>query len=86
MSTVGFIPTWPFEQGGSNLIQRVDYDANSNAIYLGWSQAGVATSEAKWRIIQNTYDGSNRFTGSGFPNGSPSFTFIWDNRASLSYS
>jgi hypothetical protein len=72
-----------FSQG--NFIVRIDYDINSNAIYQGWAVPGTATSEAKWRIVQNTYDGSNRFTGSGFPSGSPSFTFVWDNRASLSF-
>lgn len=86
MATSGPINTGYFDQGGSNYIQRIDYDASSNAIYIGWAQAGTATSLAKWRIVQNTYDGSNRFTGSGFPGGSPSFSFIWDNRASLSYS
>jgi len=80
------LSTWVFDQGGSNFIQRIDYDINSNAIYLGWAQAGSATSDSTWRIIQNTYDGSNRFTGSGFPSGSCAFNFVWDNRTTYSYS
>ncbi len=86
MGTPGPVNYGYFNYSQGNYIQRIDYDANSNAIYLGWAQAGTSTSAATWRIVQNTYDGSNRFTGSGFPNGSPSFTFVWDNRASLSYS
>lgn len=86
MSTSGPINYGYFNFSQGNYIQRIDYDTNSNAIYLGWAQPGTATSESKWRIVQNTYDGSNRFTGSAFPTASPSFSFIWDNRASLSYS
>lgn len=86
MATSGPIITGFFDQGGSNYIQRIDYDVSNNPIYLGWAQAGTATSDLKWRIVQNTYDGSNRFTGSGFPNGSPSFTFSWANRASYAFS
>lgn len=85
------LQTYVFDYSQLNFIVRIDYDANSNAIYQGWAQPGSATSDSTWRIVQNTYDGSNRFTGSGFPqnaNGSPScaFAFVWDNRASLSYS
>lgn len=87
MSTLGPINTGYFNYSQGNYIQRIDYDSNSNAIYLGWAQPGTATSETKWRIVQNMYDGSNRFTGSGFPGGSPAFGFSWDARAtSYSYS
>lgn len=89
-------PSYPsntgvFNYSQGNYIVRVDYDGNSNAIYQGWATPGTATSEAKWRLIKNTYDGSNRFTGSGFPqdangNASCGFAFVWDNRASATYS
>jgi hypothetical protein len=80
-----------FDYSQLNLIQRTDYDANSNAIYEAWAQPGSATSSSVWRIVKNTYDGSNRFTASGFPqdaNGNPScaFGFIWDNRTTYTYS
>lgn len=82
---------WLFNYSQGNLVQRIDYDANSNAIYIAWAQPGTLASDAGWRIIQNTYDGSNRFIQSAFAqdtNGSPScaFSFIWNNRASLTYS
>lgn len=85
--------TYVFDYSQGNLIQRIDYDANNNAIYIGWAQPGTATSVAGWRIVQNTYtspNGTPVFTNSGFPqiSGQPSgaFSFIWDNRASLTYS
>lgn len=86
MSTIGPIFTGFFDQGGFNYIQRIDYDANNNAIYIGWAQAGTANSEARWRIVQNTFNVTNLMVASGFPNGSPSFSFVWDARAALSYS
>lgn len=85
------ISVWQFGYTQGNLITRIDYDASSNAIYQGWAQPGTANSDAAWRIVQNSYDVSNRFTGSGFPgdvNGNPScaFSFVWNNRAGLVYS
>jgi hypothetical protein len=85
------ISPWQFNYTQGNLITRIDYDANSNAIYQGWAQPGTGNSDLAWRIIQNTYDGSNRFTASGFPgdaNGNPScaFSFSWTSRATYTYS
>jgi hypothetical protein len=74
-----------FNYAQGNFIQRVAYDANSNAEYIGWAAPGTATSDSKWRIIKNTYDVSNRFTGSGFPSGSPAFTYVWDSRAGYTF-
>lgn len=85
--------TYVFDSAHENLIQRIDYDANDNAIYIGYAQAGTAASAAGWRLIQNTYTTVNAtpvFTSSGFPqlSGQPSgaFSFIWDNRATYTYS
>jgi hypothetical protein len=63
--------------GSRLVIDKVDYDADSNAIYLGYAPAGSLTSEPKWLIYKNSYDGSNRYIGCTVsPHGS-----IWDNRA-----
>jgi hypothetical protein len=85
------LQAWDFDLSQLNLIKRIDYDANSNAIYQGWAQAGSATTDATWRLVQNTYDGTNRFTNSAFPqdaNGNPScgFAFQWALRATYTYS
>lgn len=85
---------WNFAYSQGNFIQRIDYDANNNAIYLGWAQPGTLTTDSNWRIVQNTYtspNGTPVFTSSGFPgdaNGNPScgFAFQWSNRANYVYS
>ena len=85
---------WQFVFNQGNLIQRIDYDANNNAIYIGFAQPGTLTTDPYWRIVQNTYtspNGTPVFTSSGFPgdaNGSPScaFSFQWSARASYTYS
>lgn len=68
-----------------NFIVRQDYDGNNNAIYIGWAQPGTATSDSKWRILQQTFT-ANLMTATSFPSGSPAFAFVWDNRASYIYS
>jgi|HubBroStandDraft_6_1064221.scaffolds.fasta_scaffold467208_2 hypothetical protein len=85
---------WLFNFSQGNLIQRIQYDANNNAIYIGWAQPGTLATDAAWRIVQNTYtspNGTPVFTVSGFPgdaNGNPScaFAFVWNNAATYSYS
>lgn len=74
-----------FDYSQGNYIKRVDWDASGNPIYQGWALTGTATSAATWRIVKNNYDASSQFTDSSFPNGSPAFSFVWDNRASLTY-
>lgn len=82
--------TWVFDFSQGNLIQRVAWDSNGNAIYMGWAQAGTSESASEWRIVQNTYDASNQFTGSGFPNvgnhPSVAFSFKWSDRTTYTYS
>lgn len=68
------------------LVERFDYDANSNMIYHGVAAPGSATSAAVWFIEKYTYDGSNRVTLHQLANGTDLANNIWDNRASLSYS
>lgn len=86
--------TWLFNYVQGNMITRIDYDVNNNAIYLGWAQPGTLASDSAWRIKQLTYtspNGTPVFTSDGFPgdaNGNPScaFSFIWNSRASYTYS
>lgn len=78
--------TWMFLLGGDNLQQLFDYDVSGNLIYQGWSQPGQATSASTWRLKKLTYNGSNQLTNIQYASGSPSFTFVWDNRTSYTYS
>ena len=77
---------WPFIQGSTNFTMKFDFDGNGNMIYTGWAQTGSASSDSAWRIMQQTFNGTNQMTDIKWPNGSTAFGFIWDNRASLSYS
>jgi YD repeat-containing protein len=77
---------WPFIQGSTNFTMKFDYDGTGNMIYCGWAQTMSASSDPTWRIMQQTFNGSNQMTDIKWPNGSTAFGFIWDNRASLSFS
>lgn len=62
---------------------RVD-PVDFTTTYIGESKPGTATSTALWRIKKIFVSGTA--TSITFPNGSDDFSYIWDNRASLSYS
>ena len=64
----------------------IDYVSGTNPIYIGSAVPGTATSDNKWQIKKLTFDGNNNPTAIQFAGGSPSYTNIWDNRASLTYS
>jgi hypothetical protein len=64
---------------------RIDYDVDSNPIYVGEARPGSASNAARWRIKKLTYSGTN-MTVLQFADGNPNFDNVWDNRASLSYS
>lgn len=63
--------------------------ATSNLIYEGYAKPGTPTSAAAWQIAKHTYTGSNR-TATQWPQiggvGSSEYSFVWDNRASYTYS
>ncbi|MDE2015951.1 MAG: hypothetical protein KGJ89_04995 [Patescibacteria group bacterium] len=62
-----------------------DYDGSGNLIYLGRAGIGSLTGNPVWQIKKLNYSGSN-MTSIQWAGGNESFTNIWDNRASLSYS
>ncbi len=68
------------------IVERWDYDGNSNMIYHGVALPCSATSAAVWFIEKYTYDGSNRATLHQLADGNDLCDNIWDDRASLSYS
>lgn len=86
MATQGPIGSGYFDFSQGNFKVKQDYDSNNNAIYIGWAQPGTATSDSAWRILRQSFNASNLMTGTDFPNGSPGFAWVWDNRASYSYS
>lgn len=77
--------TWPFLLQGTGLTMKFDYDGTGNMIYTGWAQTGSASSDSVWRIMQQTFNGTNQLTDVKWPGGSTGFGSVWDNRALLSY-
>jgi len=76
----------PYLHLDAGYTQAFDYDANSNAIYVGWAVPMTANkANPVWRIAQYTYDASNRVTDIKWANGVETFVNIWNNRASLTY-
>ena len=67
-----------------------DYDVNNNLIYAGFSIPGTAKSVAAWQIRKLTYDASNNLLSVTWPQfntfASRDYNFVWDNRASYTYS
>jgi hypothetical protein len=62
----------------------------ANLIYKAFARPGALTSVAKWQIAKLTYSGAN-VTAIQWPqdtlgHASSEFNFIWDNRASYTYS
>lgn len=68
---------------------RGEYDGSNNLIYGATALPGTLTSVASWQLKKFTYTGTN-LTSVTWPqiSGKASFdySFIWDNRASYTYS
>lgn len=69
----------------SDFITLIDYVSGTNPIYVGEAFPGSATSAPAWRIKKLTYDTNSNVTAVLYASGG-SYTAIWDNRVSLSYS
>jgi YD repeat-containing protein len=65
--------------------------SGTNLIYKGFARPGALTSASVWQIAFMTYDGSGNLLTITWPqdvNGHASndYQFIWDNRATYTYS
>lgn len=61
-----------------------DPDADTPT-YIGCAPPGTAKAATGWRIQKWTYSGG-KVTDRQFPGGDPSHQFIWNDRASYTYS
>lgn len=78
-------------QSGSYYEFRGEYDVSNNLIYAGTARPGAGEDEAKWQIKKLTYDVNNNLTEMKYPqdaDGNPrsDFDFVWDDRASYTFS
>lgn len=70
---------------------RGQYDGNNNLIYKGVARPGADPSVAEWQICFLTYDGSDNLLSVTWPQNaqgvaSQAYEFIWNNRATYTYS
>ena len=68
-----------------------DYLLGQNLIYSGFARPGALTSEAKWQVSFHTYDANDNITSTTWPqnssgNASSEYEFVWDDRATYTYS
>ena len=65
---------------------RLDPDIAGNPIYIGRALTGSLTSATVWQIRKLTFDVSGNLLSIQWPNGVADYTFVWDNRATYTYS
>ena len=63
----------------------------TNLTYRGYARPGSLTADPVWQISFLTYDGNDNVTSITWPQvptggASSGFTFVWDDRASYTYS
>ena len=69
----------------SQYIQRISYNADNLAEYIGLAIPGTLDANTKWQIRKLTYSGMN-VTAVNFAGGSNAFSSSWNLRATYSYS
>lgn len=79
------------QSSSEDMTFRGDYGAGTTLIYRGFARPGSLTSAAVWQIAKMTYDGNSniltiQWAQDSFGHASSEYIFIWDNRASLTYS
>jgi len=62
-----------------------DYQGGNNPIYIGQALPGSSLTNASWRILKNTYNGSGQLTNVQWSPLAATFGDIWNNRTSLVY-
>ncbi len=68
-----------------------EYDGSDNLIYKGFAKSGSSTADPVWQIALLTYDGSGNILTITWPqndlgNASNDYIFVWDDRATYTYS
>ena len=73
------VQPWP-------LLIRAEYSGSSLLTYFADAQPGTLSSAASWRIRKLSYDGNGNFTELAWPNADTSFSYVWDDRSTYTYS
>lgn len=79
------------QDSSDDLAFQGDYSGGDNLIYSGFARPGGVVSAPVWQISKHAYDGNNNITSTTWPedgNGhaSSEYIFVWDDRATYTYS
>jgi hypothetical protein len=85
VETLGFDGKNLQRHNATNMALQIEYDGQSNPIYIGLASPGTLTSETNWQIRKLTFDGQNNVTAIEYADGTPSFTKEWDERTTGGY-
>lgn len=77
----------------TDLAYRGDNTSGATLIYVGYAHPGAATSAAVWQIRKQAWDASTppnlvsvTWPQDALAHASNDYNFVWDNRASYTYS
>lgn len=79
------------EESAFDLAFQGDYVGSVNLIYQGFARPGASLAGAVWQICKHTYDANNNILTTTWPQNanavaSSEYHFVWNNRASYTYS
>ena len=67
--------------------QAMDNSGTNNAtVYIGKTKPGNAKSDSKWQLQKLSYDANGMVSDIQWPSGDNSFSYVWDDRATYTYS
>ena len=66
--------------------KALDYDGSNRLLYQGMAIPGTASSAAAWSIQRYAYDAAGNLTNIQWAGGTNEMRYVWDDRATYSYS
>ena len=68
------------------LITTIEYDSDDDPVYIGKASPSTLKSSSLWRIEKITYDASKNPIDIQYADGTQSFSKIWNDRTTYTYS
>lgn len=85
VSGVGWDGTQAKVINSDTLTTLIEYDGNSNPIFIGQAAPGTLPAAASWQIRKLTFDGNGNVTQIKYASYTMTFDQVWDDRVSLTY-
>ena len=77
----------PYVNAQGEWTTEIAYDTSNRIQYVGRAVPGSATTASLWQILRITYEGATtRISTVTYANGNATHKWIWDNRATYTYS